>query len=238
MKLFEVREADKRTRSPRLAVRRAAGLPGIRCDVCGDTWSTTGVAYPSVEIGVLPKRVFTRGPVSLAEFLFLRDEIIRALGKNVPLPPGTGLGPLSGTTAGVVERLEWLNPWTLLLSSSAVVDLRSYGVLFDAAPVRLSTVGSPATRLALYEIAIPPSPSVDVEGTADEVSVCHVCGFTRIGRPEQLRVHLTGSNSESDLLRPANFPTLILATDRFVDAADACHLPNVAFDHVVVIEDP
>ena len=209
------------------------GLPGIRCSVCAMTWSTTGVAYPAVDLSILPSpdRYGRLEPVTVEEFQELRAPIIRLLGANLALPPGTDFGPLVGKAWGKFGDFAWVNPWTMLIRHESWSKLSSIGV-------RLPEVVTPKLGLRsklppkLLEFQVEPLASLSATSFSSlEPSPCPVCGHD--GRKaERIIVRRTSIPSYVDLFRLRDFPTVILATEEFAEAVQNLSMTDISMVEV------
>lgn len=73
---------------------RNCTLSGIDCKTCGNVWGFAGCAYPTVPCDGLPDVLRTdEGPVSPERYKEHHAAIVRKLGDERPLMPGTDFGP-------------------------------------------------------------------------------------------------------------------------------------------------
>ncbi|MCA9794375.1 MAG: hypothetical protein KC910_21355, partial [Candidatus Eremiobacteraeota bacterium] len=123
--------------------------------------------------------------------------------------PATQFGPLVGEASGTFPELCWLNPWTPLISEEGLRRLSPFGLDLKCVPTQIAF---PAGLRYL-------EPSLRALGRlADGMKcVCSVCQRQRGRMPDRLRLEL--DTPTPDLFRVANFPTLIVATERFVALA-------------------
>ena len=207
-------------------------LPGVKCDVCGATWSTTGIEYPSVDISNEPfaKEYESGWPVTLAELEQRRARIRSHFPPDAVLPPGTEFGPLTGRAAGRFPDFVWLSPWTLLIKSEAYAQLRVRNVLMpDGIASDLRFTGD--QRPDLLELEIQPLALLAPASFLPNGEPCAGCG--REGR--RVDVPVVSSDSipaDTDMFRPRNFPTYILATERFKAAVTELNLTGLRFSEL------
>jgi len=207
-------------------------LPGLKCEVCGDTWATTGVEYPTVDISAEPyAKEYEKGwPVSLPEFKERRARIRSYFREDALLPPGAEFGSLEGKATGRFPDFVWFVPWTLLLKRAAYEQLRSYGVALPqaVAPQLRFSKNSPAD---LVELEIEPIALLADESFLLNGEPCAGCG--REARRVNLPVVSTSSLPQHvDLFRPRNFPTYILGNERFKEAVEALSLKGIVFSEL------
>jgi uncharacterized double-CXXCG motif protein len=195
------------------------GLPGVRCPVCGSTWSTTGVEYPVVNLSSLPtaERYRNRWPVSLEEFDDLRVPIASQLSPQALLPPGADFGPLVGRASGKFGDFAWTTPWTMLLRREIYVEIVSYGVKLPKDVVVPELKFKSESIPDLVELQIEPLANLIPASFSDEGSVCTACG--RDSRKVE-RFIMDGASvpTHVDLFRTRDHPTHIITIERFVEA--------------------
>lgn len=232
MRLFHVQPDDAhggKHQQYEINASHTWGLPGIRCSVCGVTWATTGVAYPAVDLAILPSPDQYGGlePVTVEEFQELRAPIIRLLGASVALPPGTDLGPLVGKAWGKFGDFAWVNPWTMLIRHEVWSKLNSMGL-------RLPQVVTPKLEFRskfppeFLEFQVEPLASLSASSFSSlEPSPCPVCGHDA-RKPEQIVAERVSIPSYVDLFRLRDFPTVILATEEFTEAVQDLNMTGIS----------
>lgn len=209
-----------------LDAARKWGVPGVRCSVCGATWSQSGSVYPELDVSSFPgrERLLSGRPVPVADYLSLRNSLRDFLGTEKPLPPGSEFGPLVGTHKGEVGDVTWLNPWTPLLTSKTLGKLRERGVDLRTWRAEISQDGHP---LDLRE----PEASLSIDALPLEPQQrepCQACGRTGL-RFQDLR-GLTEPREAADFYRARNFPTLVLVSQRLADVLKDIRASNVIFE--------
>lgn len=238
MRLFEVQPDDDWESKYEIDASHKLGLPGVKCSVCGRTWSTTGIAYPSVGSSVLPsdKRYRDVWPVSLDEIEELRRPLIDSFSNGAVLPPGTEFGPLVGMAQGTFGDFVWLNPWTLLIKSEALSSLIHNGVRMPKAVRPILTFGGNGF-VDILELQIEPRARLDLTPTqSDSESRCRACGYKLFRKPKELIIERSSIPQDFDLFRAQDFTTLIFATQKFVEAVEDLKLTAVVFHKVAVTE--
>jgi len=235
-------------------------LPGVRCPTHGPM-SVAGLAYPAVDLSVLPSSESYREPrlVDVAEFEALRRPLLPLMPDgSVPLP-GTQFGPLVGEAWGIFGDFAWLSPWTPLVRREALERLGAAGVrsllgvptelTFKARDVpgeyeRSFTpsywAGSepPHTRTEtadLLELQIEPHAGfAGISLPADGAPACPICGHRAISRPDRIVIDQSSIPEQMDLFRGRELPTLILGTERFAEAVRALQLTDISVEEVEV----
>jgi uncharacterized double-CXXCG motif protein len=207
------------------------GLPGVHCPACGVTWGDAGHDYPAVDLSHLQeRRAFeTARPEPFHEFVRLR-ELVRPLAPpNSKLPPGTHFGPLVGTAQGNFGPFAWLGSSRLLMRREVVDRLQAEGVR-----------GLLGARTALrFRKKDPPEllePQMEPRGELhpdcflpDVPSPCTTCGRLGLRRPEAPILDAASLPTDLDLFRVGNFATMIIGTDRFMDAVRRLELDGITF---------
>ncbi|MFP2926063.1 double-CXXCG motif protein [Pyxidicoccus sp. 3LG] len=207
------------------------GLPGASCDACGVTWSSSGHLYPAVDLSRLPAQgeFEEPRPEPFAEFARLR-ELVRPLAPpSATLPPGTGFGPLVGTAHGDLGPLTWQGSSLLLLRRDTLERLHAEGIrgLLGARtelrwrqknpPEMLELQLEPHGRL--HPDCIPP----------DEPPPCQTCGRFGLTRPDEPILDAVSLPTDLDLFRVGNFATMLIGTERFMEAVRRLELEGITF---------
>jgi uncharacterized double-CXXCG motif protein len=209
-------------------------LPGLKCEECGTTWATTGLAYPAIDLSPLPlvARYYDPNPVTQEEFELLRLPILRLMprGSKAP-PPGTEFGPLLGRARGTYGSFAWVNPWTLLAQKETISLLTSEGIRLPlSVPTGLTFRGKASPDL--LELQIEPSVELTLSSFAlSELPPCSACGRD-IRHVDHVVIDSSSISTVSDIFRVQELPTLILASERFVKTAQSAHLTDIIFHEV------
>jgi uncharacterized double-CXXCG motif protein len=238
MRVFELK-VDDEALSPTsdMRARHVWGLPGTQCDTCNATWSNTGLAYPSVDLSLLPSpdRYKVVWPVALAEF----EQLLRPIAELMPagsvLGPGTDFGPLTGTAKGTFGHFAWLNSWTLLVRQEAYELLPREGVQMPkGVPASLRFRGS--LPPVLVELEIEPLARISRRSLPDlDINRCQACGRNPFKVPDHIEVELSSIPEHVDLFRLREFTTIILGRERFVETARALRLSGISFEEVTTV---
>lgn len=197
------------------------GLPGVHCPACGAIWSTAADAYPSVDLSHLPDsdKYSARLEEDYAEFERLREQVRPLVPPGVHLWPGTKFGPLSGTAKGEVGPFLLVNPWELLMRREAFEGLRAAGVQGlkgCLAHLRFRAKNPPE----LLEMELLPKGRVHPDCLpADRPPPCARCERKGWTRPDEPILDAASLPPELDLFRMEDFLTMIIGSERFVEAA-------------------
>ncbi|MDY7231289.1 double-CXXCG motif protein [Hyalangium rubrum] len=196
-------------------------LPGAHCPKCDAIWSTHVDAYPSVDLSVLPnpEKYAARLEEDYAEFERLREQVRPLVPEGVPLWPGTEFGPLEGAAKGEFSPLVLCYPWTLLMKREAVERLQAEG-LAGLKGCRTELRFRKKNPPELLELELSPlgqlHPDCLPEGWPGPCSKCGRSGFSL---PEAPILDAASLSRAPDLFRLAGFLSLIIGTERFVEAA-------------------
>jgi uncharacterized double-CXXCG motif protein len=208
-------------------------LPGVRCDACGATWSSTGVQYPSIArpAGAAARAYGDPWPVSVPEFLKLQAPL-RDSYPGLPFAPGTQLGPLAGRASGEMADFPWSNPWTFLIRCDALQRLSEFGCRgLKAYPTDLKPRRRDA--LEILELELPPTASLAAETLPLEARVsCPTCSRRAIQAPHEVVLDPATIPVDADVFRGSDLTTYIYVTERFVEAVRTLGLANIAFVEV------
>ncbi|GEN06022.1 hypothetical protein MFU01_10590 [Myxococcus fulvus] len=210
--------------------RHTWGLPGVRCHVCGATWSSVGHDFPSVDLSALPesRELVTPRPESFAELERLRELVRPYVPAGAALPPGTDFGPLMGRAVGGFGPVVWSGT-RMLLRRDALERLHAEDVL--------GLVGCPtALRFRqknppeLMELQIEPRGGLHPDCIpADVPPPCPTCGRHGFGRPDDPILDAATLPMDLDLFRVGNFATMVIGTERFRDSVLRLGLDGLTF---------
>jgi uncharacterized double-CXXCG motif protein len=195
------------------------GLPGIRCPLCKAVWSTAGLAYPSVDLSQHPDREYLAEPrleEDFTEFERLR-EAVRPLVPGSSLEPGTEFGPLEGRARGSIGPFVLPAPWIVVVRRETLETLQGEGLRgFKGCSMKLRFRQRNLPELLelellplglLHEECVPPA----------QRRPCSRCGRLGFSYPENPLLKDGSLPKDVDLFRLESFPTIIIATERFVE---------------------
>jgi len=209
-------------------------LPGVKCSGCGVTWGDWGHAYPSADLSQLPERArFVRAwPVSIEELARLRELVRPLVPGGMEIPPGTGLGPLVGTASGKFGPLAWQGSSLLLVRRDALERLHAEGVkglLGCRTELRFRHKEPPE----LLELQVEPHGQLHPDCIpADVAPPCPTCGRYSFTRPDEPLLDAASLPTDRDLFRVGNFATMIIGTERLMEAVRRLELPGITFREV------
>jgi uncharacterized double-CXXCG motif protein len=220
-KFYWIRENETSGHTGDLHATYPWGLPGVRCPTCGVTWSAGVEAYPSVDLSGLPNHheYEEPRPEPFEEFARLREWVRPLVPPGTPLEPGTKFGPLTGTASGSFGQFFLQNPWTLYLRAETLAALQREGVQgLKGCPTRLRFRKKNPPEL--LELELHPHGRLHPECIpTDAPPTCTMCGRLAFRRPESLVLDAATLPAHTDLFRLVDFPTVILCTERFAEAA-------------------
>lgn len=240
MKFFEVEPDTSRRYTGSLAnAAHKWGLPGVEpCASCGAGGGVTGLQYPCVDVSRLPEeergRLSEAWPVPFQEFSRLR-ELVRPLAPpGARLEPGTRLGPLTGSGSGTFGPLFMQNPWSLFICQDALDALRTEALRgLVSCPVEVRFRARPAPALLELQLELHGRFHADCL-PPDMVPPCSVCGDEKLTRPDSIILDRESLPVHLDLFRLAQAWTLIVVSERLVDAARCLALDGVVFRELQV----
>jgi uncharacterized double-CXXCG motif protein len=154
-----------------------------------------------------------------AEFERLREQIRPLVPPGVHLWPGTQFGPMTGAAQGEFGSFVLYNPWELLMRREALERMQAEGMKGlkgCRAELRFRQKNPPE----LLELELMPRGSLHRDCLPPDLpppcSRCERQGFTL---PEEPILDAASLPQELDVFRLAGFSTLIIGTERFVEAA-------------------
>jgi uncharacterized double-CXXCG motif protein len=196
------------------------GLPGTRCPECGASGAGTGDAYPSVDLSHLPvqeqKKYLPRFEDDYAEFERLREQVHPLVPSGVPLRPGTEFGPMNGPAQGEFGPLVLVNPWELLMRREPLERLQAEG-LQGLKGWRTELRFRKKNPPELLEMELLPRGAFHPDCLPERPPPCPKCGGSAFKRPDEPILDAATLPEELDLFRLADFMTMIIGTERFVE---------------------
>jgi uncharacterized double-CXXCG motif protein len=210
-------------------------LPGVHCPLCNASWSATADEYPCVDLTALEKQAKfdARLEEDYAEFERMR-ELVRPLAPpGALLRPGTAFGPLVGSARGSFGQLFIPYGWSLLIRREALEQLQAEGVRGlqgRRAELRFRQKNAPE----LVEMQLEPQGLLHQDCLPQRPPPCPKCGRDGFRRPEDLLLDAASLPGDRDLFRLANFGTVIVGTERFVDTVRRLQFEEVDFRELPV----
>jgi uncharacterized double-CXXCG motif protein len=196
-------------------------LPGAHCPVCHASWSVTANDYPSVDLSHLPtleqEKYSARQEKDYAEFERLREQVRPLVPSGVPLWPGTSFGPMDGTARGEFGPLVLHHPWTLLMRPEPLQRLQAEG-LRGLKGCRTGLRFRKKNPPELLELELMPRGQFHSACLPERPPACAKCGLESFARPEEPILEGSTLPRDLDLFRLADFETMIIGTERFVEA--------------------
>lgn len=206
-------------------------LPGVMCEVCGDTWASPVSIYPSIELTGLgwDTELAEWHHVSLPEFALIRARVAAAVPEIADLlVPGTELGPLSGRVSGPTPDVIWRLYWTPLFPASAFE--RSLASLNLLAVRELFDVDG--HREVFYELDIRRTARRVMPDGSDPNGVrCESCRKPVL-IPSANFILERSSVGDADVLRVTG---AVVVSERFAEALERERLTGVRLEDVTLV---
>jgi uncharacterized double-CXXCG motif protein len=205
-------------------------LPGVRCPDCGATWAGSATGYPSVDLSSLPERhEFEKPrPEPFDEFVRLRQLVRPLAPPGAQLLPGAMLGPLVGSATGSFSPLFFCFESMPLIYREALERMRAEGVRgLRAFPTELRFRQKNAPEL--LELEILPHGRLHPDCTPERPPPCRTCEQDYFRLPDEPILDATSLPTHVDLFRLTDFETVILGTERFVEAVQRLKLEELVF---------
>ncbi|MBN1206132.1 MAG: hypothetical protein JXB05_14540 [Myxococcaceae bacterium] len=208
--------------SPWHTDERKWGLPGVQCPVCHAIWSMAAGAYPSVDLSHLPpqeqKKYSARLEDDYTEFERLREQVRPLVPPRVHLWPGTGFGPMKGSAQGEFGPLVLAHSWNLLMRREPLERLQAEG-LHGLKGCRTELRFRKKNPPELLEMELLPRGSVHPNCLPiDRPAPCTKCERKGWKLPSDLILEENSLPRDLDLFRLEDFLTVIICTERFVEA--------------------
>ncbi|MFY0562960.1 double-CXXCG motif protein [Archangium lansingense] len=232
MHYFRIEEDNSSVYTGHVEGSHKWGLPGIRnCTVCRATWGTDTRAYPSVDLSPVATLADFEEPRAepIEEYERLCELARPFLPQGALLQPGAALGPLVGRAQGRFGPLVAPYSWTLLVQHEALQKLQAEGLRGlngCRTQLRFRQRNSPE----LLELEILPMGRLHPDCLPpDRQPPCPRCGRRGLTRPDDMLLDTSTIPSHMDLFRLEDFSTVIVCTERFVDACRRLGLDGVTF---------
>ncbi|HVG59197.1 MAG TPA: double-CXXCG motif protein [Hyalangium sp.] len=221
MRYFDVRGLRDSLHTGDVDGTRRWMLPGVRCPRCKAVWGTAGLIYPSVDLSQHPERKNleeARLEEDFIEFERLRESVRHLIPGQVLLP-GTGFGSFQGSAQGRFGPLVFPTSWIMMVRREALEQLQAeglQGLKGCRVDLRFRQKKNPPELVELellplallHEDCIPP----------ENREPCPRCGRWGFSLPGQPILKASTLPKGVDLFRLADLPTIIVATERFVEA--------------------
>lgn len=206
-------------------------LPGIICPACKATWSSGSKAYPSVDLTPVASLAdFEQArPEPADEYERLCELVRPLLPPGALLEPGARFGPIVGKAQGRFGQLVSPVPWVLLIQREALEKLQAEGLRElkgCRADLRFRQRASPE----LLELEVLPVGRVHPDCLPpNREPPCPRCGRDGIPLPRELLLDASTLPHHLGLFRLEDYPSVIVCTERFVDACERLGLDGVVF---------
>ncbi|WP_205507547.1 SitI6 family double-CXXCG motif immunity protein [Myxococcus vastator] len=237
MNAYELETAAATGFTGELKVRHPWRLPGLEnCERCGATWATTGLQYPCIDLSAFPQHTSYREAriEPQGELDRLTEQLRDWIPSGILLRPGASFGPMEGTARGVFGHFHLPNPWTLCMHREALEQLQAAGVHgLQGCRMNLRSRGTPPPELLELQLERHGHFHPDCLPAAQQPP-CARCGRDTAALPDPYLLDAASLPTTVDVFRLADWPTLILATQRFVDAVQRLELDGVTFRQVEV----
>ena len=205
----------------------------MKCDACGDTWATTGLAYPQVEIEPAIEPEYTRPRVVRhSEYLVLVKRVQHLFPPDAVIRPGTAFGPLVGDVwVEDYGDIAWVNPWTVLIREGAFRALSSKVPSLVAVEPALTPLGGGSPLVELYA---PPGGRAAADAEVP-ISACAQCGRVGASVPDDLVVTELPDPVDTPLFRLPTLPSVILTSEPLAEGIRELSLAGGELDEVTVL---
>lgn len=232
MSYFSIEE-DKAAQSTwDIRAQHQWGLPGIRhCPGCNASWGTDTRAYPSVDLSSIAHLARFDEPraAAFAEYERMCELVRPLLPPGALLQPGSAFGPLVGNAQGRFGPLVAFFPWLLLVQREALEKLQAEGVQ-GLKGCRTQLRFRQRNAPELLELEILPVGRLHPDCLpAERQPPCPRCGRRGLSLPDNRLLDAATVPNHLDLFRLEDFSTVIVCTERFVEACSRLNLDGVAF---------
>lgn len=235
MRFFRVRPDEASSHLGEVDGQTRWGLPGIECPACGSDWSNIGEVYPTVDLSDLAEWEAFEGARSASpeEYARLRERVRPLAPPGAPLLPGAEFGPfIASTVSGRFGDFYFLQPWWLMVKPEALEKLQAEGIRgLSGVRVEMRT-GSKQAAPELLHLEI--SARGRLHPPEERKPPCRRCGRDAFTLPKAPVLEGASLPEDVDLFRLANFTTVIVASERFVQAVEHLGLKEIVFKPLTV----
>jgi uncharacterized double-CXXCG motif protein len=235
MKIFSI-EYDPSVKARFVEASYKWCLPGVSCPVCNSTWGGCGLEYPSVDLSGLPEIAEFKTPrvEPLEQIKILKQIILKAFPSLPKVEPGTSFGPLFGKGKEHYDGFVWSSHWTLLITTNALSKLNDSELSLPKAVKANITFKKQSEDLHEFEI-LPEGKLLNGIYPPEYPKYCSACGRNSITMPQNIIIERSSLPTNIDMFRLGNFPTIILVTEKFVNAVNELEIKGIIFHEVEVI---
>lgn len=207
-------------------------LPGIdRCPACKATWGSNSRAYPSVDL--TPISTLADFETARAEPIEEYERLCRLVQPLLPpgarLEPGASFGPLVGRAQGRFGALAAPYPWWLWVQRGPLAALEAEGVRgLKGCHTRLRF--RQRTPPEWLELELLPLGGAHPDCLPSPLAPpCPRCGRQGITLPSSLLLDEARLPLHQDVFRLEDFSTVLVCSERFVEACRRLGLDGVVF---------
>jgi uncharacterized double-CXXCG motif protein len=206
-------------------------LPGIICPACKTTWSATSKTYPSADLTPVASLAdFEKArPEPVDEYERLCELIRPLLPPGTVLEPGARFGPIAGNAQGRFGQFVSPVPWVLLVQREALEKLQTEGLRgVKGCPTVLRFRQRASPELLELEFHFVGRLHADCL-PSNRKPPCPRCGYKSMPLPHEPLLDAATLPSHLDLFRLEDYSSIIVCTERFVDACKRLGLDGVVF---------
>ena len=225
-RFYWLRHPEKSRYTGNLNARHKWILPSVFCPACGNAWPSGLTAYPSGDLSSLPEHKEYKdvrfGP--LEKFERALEHVRPLVSPGANLLPGTSIGPLVGTATGNFSALFFSFEEMPMAQREALEQLQAEGVRgLHGFPteLRFRTKKNPPE---LLELEIFPHGRLHPDCTPPRPPPCPTCGRDSFPRPEEPILDAASLPTHTDLFRLRDITSILVGTERFVDAVQRLDL--------------
>lgn len=232
MSYFRVKEDKTAGYTGFVSASHRWGLPGIDCcPGCRCTWSGGAKNYPSVDLtpvdGLANFEEARAEPIE--EYERLCDLVRPLLPRGAQLEPGSAFGPLEGEAEGIFGQFVANYSYLILIRREALEKLQ-HKPLRGLKGCRMDVRYLESDAPELLELELLPKGLVHPDCLPpDREPPCARCLRQGLSVPKNLLLEAATLPTDLDLFRLEDFPTVVVCTERFVEACTRLDLDGLAF---------
>ncbi len=234
MKFYRMREDEAPRFTGNLNAAPRWMLPGIQpCSRCGLGGKDSAAHFPCVDLSHFPKTEQKKfrdpWPVPRVEFNRMRELVSPLVPPGSELQSGSAFGPTTGIGSGYFGQLFMQDAWSLCLRREALEKLRAAGIRgLQECPLQVVFRSRNPPELLDLQLALRGRFHPDCLPEVDPP--CPTCGEDKgFSLPQPVLLAADSMPEDLDLFRFAGASTIILASERLVEAVGRLELDGVVF---------
>jgi uncharacterized double-CXXCG motif protein len=232
MRYFKVKEDRSEGYTGSIDGVHKWSLPGLlNCPVCKATWSVDSKVYPSVDLTPVAALADfeTPRPEPIEEYERMCELVRPLLPPGAVLAPGAAFGPFVGKAQGRFGAYAAPLSWWPMMQREALEKLQADGLRgLKGCPTQIRFRQRASPVLLELEL-VPVGQAHPACLPPNHKPPCSRCGRLALTLPKPLVLDASTLPTDLDLFRLRDFSTIVVCTERFVEACQRLGLDGIVF---------